>query len=274
MRAYRLAYDGRSYYGFQRQPDVPTVEDSVLDALVALDLLGEQEGRSRPTPPGYAAAGRTDAGVSATAQTIAFEGPSWLTPAALNAELPADVRAWASAQVSNDFHATHDAAARAYTYYFHDPEGRIERARTALSELSGRHDFHNLTPDDSGTVRDLSTAVVRDNPFLVLEFRADGFPRQFIRRAVSVVAEIVREERTVDRIDRLLGEESLDGPAGVEPAPAAPLVLTAVVYDGVEFGVDQQAAEAARNIFERRRVEHQTDARVAGLLAELGRREI
>ena len=60
MRAFRVAYDGRPYSGFQRQPDVPTVEDTLLDALRALGVF---EGSD--VPPGYAAAGRTDAGVSA-----------------------------------------------------------------------------------------------------------------------------------------------------------------------------------------------------------------
>ena len=39
MRAFRLAYDGTPYYGFQRQPDLPTVEDAVFDALEALEVL-------------------------------------------------------------------------------------------------------------------------------------------------------------------------------------------------------------------------------------------
>ena len=50
VRAYRIAYDGQPYHGFQRQPDVPTVEDALLSALRALDVL-EAGG---DTPPGYA----------------------------------------------------------------------------------------------------------------------------------------------------------------------------------------------------------------------------
>ncbi|MFB6218385.1 MAG: tRNA pseudouridine(38-40) synthase TruA, partial [Halobacteriaceae archaeon] len=64
MRAFRLAYDGRPFHGFQRQPDVPTVEGALLDALDALDIPFAGD-----TPSGYAAAGRTDRGVSAVAQT-------------------------------------------------------------------------------------------------------------------------------------------------------------------------------------------------------------
>ena len=106
-RAYRVAYDGRPFHGFQRQPDVSTVADALLDALRDLGVAFDGD-----VPPGYAAAGRTDAGVSALAQTVAFEAPAWLSPAAFNSELPASVRAWAAADAPEGFHATHDAVER------------------------------------------------------------------------------------------------------------------------------------------------------------------
>ncbi len=264
MRAYRVAYDGRPYHGFQRQPDVPTVEDTILNALRALEILGEARG----TPEGYAAAGRTDAGVSAVAQTVAFEPPDWLRPAALNAELPADVRAWASADGPTDFHATHDAASREYTYFLYAPDSSGERARRALDALAGEHDFHNLTPDESGTVRELSTGLDREGAFLVLRFRAGGFARQLVRRAVSVVAEVARGDAGIERVRRLLGPESLSGPKGVAPAPAYPLVLTDVTYPELAFRVDDRTAASVDEIFEERRVEHATLARVTGRLAD------
>ena len=263
MRAYRIAYDGRPYHGFQRQSDVPTVEDAILDALGGLDILpGDQD-----TPAGYAAAGRTDAGASAVAQTVAFEAPTWLTPAALNAELPADVRAWASAEAPGEFHATHDAVSRAYTYFLHAPEVPVHRARRALDALAGEHDFHNLTPDGTGTVRDLSTGLDHEEPFLVLSFRAGGFPRQFVRRAVSLVADVARGD-PVDRVERVLAAEPLSGPDGISSAPAYPLVLAEVVYPDLAFEVNEAAAESAREVFEARQVKHATLARVTGRLAD------
>ena len=260
MRAFRVAYDGRPFHGFQRQPDVSTVEDAIFDALHELDVFDTDDG----TPPNYAAAGRTDAGVSAVAQTVAFESPGWLTPAALNSELPAAVRAWADADASADFHATHDATERAYAYYLHASEAATERAREALSAFSGEHDFHNLTPDDHGTVRTLDGEVERDGEFLVIMLRASGFPRQLVRRVVTLVRDVATGTVPLSKIDRVLSPEPLSGPEGIGPAPAAPLVLTGVKYPALDFRVDEDAAANARNVFGMVRVEAVTAARVAG----------
>jgi tRNA pseudouridine38-40 synthase len=263
MRAFRLAYDGRPYRGFQRQPDVPTVEDRLLDGLRALDVADDGP------PPGYAAAGRTDAGVSAAAQTVAFEAPDWLSPAALNSELPESIRAWASAPAPPSFHATHHATRRTYTYFLYAPEADESAARRALAALDGDHDFHNFTPDETGTRRTLSTGLERDGSLFVLTFSAGGFARQLVRRLVAVVAEIARGEAGLDRIDRLLGPDTLSGPEGVGPAPPEPLVLTDVEYPDLSFEVDAEAAATARTVFERLRAERTASARVAGSVSDL-----
>ncbi|MFB6353828.1 MAG: tRNA pseudouridine(38-40) synthase TruA [Halobacteriales archaeon] len=248
MRAFRLAYDGRPFHGFQRQPEVETVEGAVLDALGELGVVGADD----DVPPGYAAAGRTDAGVSAVAQTVAFEAPDWCTPRALNGALPDAVRAWASADVSADFHATHDATRREYTYFLPAPEAALGPARSAAERLSGEHDFHNLTPDDRGTVRELAVAVDRSADALVLTVASDGFPRQLVRRLASLVGAVAAGDAPLERVDRVLGPEPLDGPDGVPPAPGEGLVLTAVDYPGVTFDVDEPALADARSAFEGR----------------------
>ncbi|QLD90605.1 tRNA pseudouridine(38-40) synthase TruA [Natronomonas salina] len=263
MRAFRLAYDGTGYRGFQRQPHGETVEDAVFDALRDLNLEVEVDG----APTGYAAAGRTDAGVSARAQTVAFETPAWLTPRAFNGELPADVRAWAHADVDGSFHATHHAVERRYRYFLYAADTDIERARTAAERLSGTHDFHNFTPDETGTERDLTMAVERDGEFFVVDCSASGFARQLVRRLVSALELIATGERDVRFLDRALSDEPLSGGDGIPPAPPEPLVLMDVRYPSVDFAVDEEAAASAREVFERRRRERLSGARVAGSLA-------
>jgi len=263
MRAFRVAYDGRPFHGFQRQPDVSTVSDAIIDALRDLGVSFDGD-----TPPGYAAAGRTDAGVSALAQTVACEAPDWLSPAAFNSELPASVRAWAVADTPDDFHATHHATERGYTYYCYAPEAELGRAREAASALSGEHDFHNLTPDETGTVRDLSISVEREAAFLVWQFRAGGFARQLVRRLVTVLEGVATGRSELDWIDRVLDPEPLDGPEGVAPASAYPLVLTDVVYPDCTFEVDADAAASAREVFDQRHREWAGCARVAGSIRD------
>ena len=280
MRAFRVAYDGRPFHGFQRQPDVPTVEDAIFDALRE---LGVADGK----PDGYAAAGRTDAGVSAVAQTVAFECPDWLTPAALNAELPASVRAWASAEAPEGFHATHHAESRTYVYHLYAPDADLGRAEAALDKLRGKHDFHNLTPDDENTVREPEADVRRDGVFgseategssversesdaeyLVFTLRASGFVREMVRRIVSLVHAVATGAAELSKVERVLGPEPIEGPEGVPPAPAYPLVLVDVAYPMLEFSTDEEAAASAREVFEALRAERATGARLARELRE------
>jgi tRNA pseudouridine38-40 synthase len=257
MRAFRIAYDGRPYHGFQRQPDVPTVEDRLLDAARALGVAGADD-----VPPGYAAAGRTDRGVSARAQTVAFACPDWLTPRALNGDLPPSVWAWAHADVPADFHATHDARERTYVYHLYAPAADPDRAAAACDRLAGRHDFHNLTADDAGTVRDLRTDLAAEGDHLVLTVRAGGFARGLVRRLASLVGAVAAGDADLDRVDRVLDSDPLPGPEAVAAAPPTPLVLADVAYP-VAFTPDERAVRDARAAFERRQAAGAAVARVA-----------
>ena len=259
-RAFRVAYDGRPYYGFQRQPDVTTVEDELFGALRRLDAFSGEK------PPGYAAAGRTDAGVSARAQTIAFDAPSWLTPSGLNSELSGPLRAWASADAPPEFHATHDANWREYRYFWLAPGTDDDRAVEALDRLLGEHDFCNLTPDDDNTVSELSGGIERDGDFLLVTLRASGFCRELVRRVVALVQAIAGGD-DFDRVGRLLAAEPIEGPAGVTPAPPGPLVLHDVDYH-LDFAVDANALAATRAMFADLREQRRARARAAGHVAD------
>lgn len=263
MRAFRVAYDGTGYRGFQRQPHGETIEDEIFEGLEGLDIEF-----SDGSPVGYAAAGRTDAGVSARAQTVAFDAPAWLSPRAFNSELPASIRAWASADTHEGFHATHDATERWYRYFLYAPEAAVDdgRAREAGRRLSGQKDFHNFTPDSDGTERTVSVSVRREGEFLLIDCRAGGFARQLVRRLASVVEAVGRGDRDAEFITRALGTEPLPGPEGIAPAAPEPLVLLRVRYPDIEFERDDRALADAREIFGARRRHRLATAETAGAL--------
>jgi tRNA pseudouridine38-40 synthase len=255
--AYRLAYDGRPFYGFQRQPDLPTVEGAVFEALSELGVYDGalEESGVRPAPPGYAAAGRTDAGVSAAAQVVTVDGPEWLTPAALNSALPEPVRAVARAPAMG-VHATRDAAWRAYVYHLFAPPEDVDddRARATLASLVGEHDFRNLTADDGDTVRRVFDANChRRGPVLELRLRAEGFLHEMVRRVATMVDEVAHGTLPVD-VNRVLADKPLLGPEGIGPAPPEPLVLVGVGYPDLDFRTDADARDSFRDVFETRRV--------------------
>ena len=106
-----LAYDGTAYLGFQRQPDpTPTIQAKVEAAIAA--IVGGSVG--------IVAAGRTDAGVHASGQVIAFDA-EWKHEEqellnAINSQLPRDIalqRLWRQA----GFHPRYDALWRQYAYH-------------------------------------------------------------------------------------------------------------------------------------------------------------
>lgn len=264
MDAYRIAYDGRPYHGFQRQPDVPTIEGALGEALNDLGILDA----NRDVPATYSAAGRTDAGVSALAQTVAFDAPAWLSPSAVNGELPEGIRVWARRDVSDSFHATHDASRRVYTYYLYAPEASLDQARAAADRMSGEADWQNLTPATGDTVREIAVRVDREETVLVVTCEGSGFLHELVRRIVSLLAAIASGAAPLDRIDRVLSPEPLDGPEGIAPAPPEPLVLTDVQYPDVTFELEPAVGEDCRAIFEERSGVARTQALVMGRIAE------
>lgn len=245
MFAYRVAFDGRSYHGFQRQPEVPTVEGALLDALFHLEVTDQ----SGEIPPSYAAAGRTDAGVSAIGQTIAFEAPEWLTPHVFSNALPDEIHVWARAPVSPEFHARHDAVYRQYTY--HLPTHGLDEAltRQALTVLDGFHDYRHLTNDTDRTRRVVHIDVTTDDRWLRIDMCAPGFSRQQVRRIVNVARAIGSGEVPFSRLGRLLSHEPIPDHLAIGPAPAEPLLLHHVRYDNIGFEHDLDAIEVVTDHF-------------------------
>lgn len=153
--ALRIEYDGRPFAGWQAQADQPSVQGAVETALARLD-------------PGFAAgariaaAGRTDAGVHATAQVahadLVRDWDPFRLAEALNFHLkPAPVAILAAARVADDFHARFSATERRYLFRLqarrapatHD-RGLVWQVlnpldpgamRRAAGHLIGRHDF-------------------------------------------------------------------------------------------------------------------------------------
>jgi tRNA pseudouridine38-40 synthase len=112
--ALQLAYDGRAFKGWQKQPGLQTVQQAVERALAAaLDHAAEVHG-----------AARTDAGVHAAGQVCHFVrerlDPGRLPEIArrLSAELPPAIRLLALRPAVPSFHARSSSTGKRYVYRF------------------------------------------------------------------------------------------------------------------------------------------------------------
>lgn len=240
----RVAYDGTDYYGFQRQlPAFPTVQGAIEDALAELN---------KQKPVTVLGAGRTDAGVHAVGQVIAFD-LAWRHGAAtlqraLNARLPRDISVEAVVEAPAAFHPRFDARRRRYAYTVLNTDVRRPEARHrswhvrqtldvvhmahAAAYLVGRHDFATFgrPPQGENTVRDVYQASWRRQAeWLTFTIEANAFLQRMVRSIVGSLRLVGDGRWTVaDFVDAL---NARDRSRAGEAAPPQGLCLASVLYE-------------------------------------------
>ncbi len=257
--AFKIAYFGENFHGSQYQPDVRTVEGEILKALERLGIDSRVK-----------SAGRTDAGVHAFGQVIAFDSREKIFPRMLNSELPEDIVSWAWAKVPEDFDPRR-AKSRVYVYVMYGTDYDISSMRKAVKELIGVHDFSNFTRkfgEGESCVREIYSAEVRaDREFIIFEIEGNAFTWNMVRCIVTALTEIGKQHRSVEWFRELLNPEKYK--ERVEPAPPYGLILKDVKYDDVEFEVDDYALKTLHNRIERRIVYHGTLFKLFSLFRQI-----
>ena len=224
--ALKIAYIGTDYHGFQVQPDVNTVEGELFRALEELNIIND------PHDANYIASGRTDSGVHALGQVIAFDtdNPDIVLPRAVNSKLPPAIWVWASARVPDEFDPRRDALSREYRYIMCG-QYNISLLRNASRLLKGVHDFTNFsTPDkDRSSISMVKSINVRvEREFMIINIQADHFVWHMVRKIATAMRLVGSGARDLAWLEQMLtpGEYT----EGLEPAPAYGLVLKDVEY--------------------------------------------
>jgi tRNA pseudouridine38-40 synthase len=204
-----IEYDGTAFAGSQRQPRERTVQGELEDALNK--LTGERIS--------VRFAGRTDAGVHATGQVIAFclsnrplgKRIGWAElRRRLNAALAPDVVVRSLRSAAPGFDPRRDAVARTYRYRIRQDGDRrptdrhrtleipdhldVAAMRDAAARMVGERDFAALGSDPNGrTVRHLMAVTVRQQGTLVeVTVRGNAFLRRMVRSLVAVLLAVGR----------------------------------------------------------------------------------
>ncbi|GAA0198157.1 tRNA pseudouridine38-40 synthase [Brevundimonas nasdae] len=240
-----LEYDGTAYNGFQAQDGQPTVQGAVEDAIAAFS--GE---RIR-----IAAAGRTDAGVHATAQVIHADlDRDWPVATVLNAInahlVRQDVCVLAADYAPDpEWHARFSATGRGYLYRILNrrPQPVLERDRVwhvkktldaeamhhAAQVLVGHHDFttfRDVGCQSRSPVRTLDVArVSRFDEEVHLVFQARSFLHRQVRSMAGTLVEVGLGRWSAHDFKAAL--EAKDRARCGPVAPSAGLYLSGVRYD-------------------------------------------
>lgn len=219
-----LQYDGSAFHGWQRQRGLSTVQQTLEEALMALDPA---------RPMTTFAAGRTDAGVHAAGQVVHFDSegpiPAERWPKALNGRLPATIRVRAAAAMPNDWHACFSARYRRYRYTlyngrtpnlflapwsWHRFRQRLDEKRmdAVLQELRGEHDFSAFQKAGSRRAHAITTLqdlhLERQGDMVVVELQASGFLYGMVRLLMGQLVAVGEGRLTEEEFRRRWREKA------------------------------------------------------------------
>ena len=215
----QLAYDGSAYHGFARQNGLVTVAGDLTDAIATID----------PVASAIRATSRTDAGVHARGQLVAFDtdrtlgARNWVL--ALAQRLPDSISPRRAMLVEPGFEPRRHVQWKWYRYTLlldrlRDPlmryAWRIEQpfnviaARQEASLLVGTHDFRAFRSSEDMrqcTVRTILEANVeldKDRRALHIDVRGDGFLHNMVRIIAGTIADVGRGRVRAGAVARAL----------------------------------------------------------------------
>jgi tRNA pseudouridine38-40 synthase len=243
-----VEYDGSGFSGWQWQDDAPSVQAAVEKAVSQV----------ADEPIRVTTAGRTDAGVHASAQVIHFDTGakrsdfSWLR--GVNSNLPSEVALLWVSEVDPEFHARFSATGREYHYVILNRPvrptyltGRVSheyrpldvvRMQDAARHLIGTHDFSSFramqcqAKSPVRTLRELT--VTRRGEFVVIKAAANAFLHHMVRNLAGVLMDIGAGEKEPAWAREVLGARDRTL-GGITAAPHG-LYLSAVHYPE-HFGI-------------------------------------
>lgn len=237
-----LHYDGTAYHGWQKQPDAPTIQRTLEEAIeklcgCAVSVTGSS---------------RTDAGVHAIGQVAHFDidcpVPTENIARALNNLLPSDIAVADAVEVTSDFDAISSTQSKWYRYTLCTTAVRpVQRIRycwhrpaplntdamaQAAARLVGTHDFKSFAAAadmrESSVRTVLRCDVLLNGDEIFVDVAATGFLYNMVRNIVGTLVEVGRGRWQPEDIDRILAAK--DRAAAGPIAPAAGLCLMNITY--------------------------------------------
>jgi len=232
--AIKFAYDGRKFHGYARQPQLKTVEEELIKNLIRHGFIRDAKKSC------FRSASRTDKGVSALGNVIAFNTD--LSKEHIFQTLTNEINeilVYGIKIVESNFYPRY-AEWRIYRYYLKNDSFELERILSVASLFAGEHNFRNFARLEIGKnpIRTINNILVAGREgFFIIDFYAQTFLWNQVRRVVSAIEKVGRGKLTKEQIIEALNNPEKKVDFGL--APAEPLILKDVVYD-FEFEYDER----------------------------------
>jgi tRNA pseudouridine38-40 synthase len=236
-----FSYNGKNYFGFQIQPNQPSVQQTLSEALSLIlkhDIL-------------IYGAGRTDSGVHATQMFAHFDFTENIENDKiihkLNGFLPKDIVVYRFILLHDDAHARFDAKARTYEYHIHQYKDAfigdssyysprkldIAKMNKAAALLYNYTDFEcfSKTNTDVNTFNCTITKAIweQKNDRFCFTITADRFLRNMVRAIVGTLISVGNGK--IDTTDFIKIIESKNRANAGFSVPAQGLFLTKIEYE-------------------------------------------
>lgn len=241
-----LAYNGTNYCGWQTQPELPTVQQTLESALST--LLRQ--------PIAVVGCGRTDTGVHASDFYAHFEVNDECGMMndereaelvfKLNNILPTDIAIFDILPVADNAHARYDATARTYQYhvsdrrlpfcqgqycriYYRPDINKMNEAARVLMEYEDFTSFAKLHTQVKTNICHLTQAEwTEEEDGWVFTIRSNRFLRNMVRSVTGTLLDVGRGKLTIEGLREII--EKKDRCAAGVSMPACGLFLTKVEY--------------------------------------------
>ncbi len=234
--AIKFAYYGPTFSGSQVQnsTDLRTVEGVIISSLLQHNIIKD------PKTARFQLASRTDAGVSALGNVLAFDSDYKKDDILniLNSKIP-DCWFYGFAVVDENFKPRH-AKTRWYRYHlFKEPGLEYSKLVSIVKLFIGEHDlrnFSNPSLEMGTTVRGIESIEISEYGALILiDVKSSGFLWNQVRRMVSAWVKYAKCEISSQVLENALKDTTNYCDLGL--APAKPLILMDIEYD-FQFEID------------------------------------
>ena len=213
-----IAYDGSNYHGWQEQPGKETIQGLVKKALKMLTFSDIE----------IVGASRTDAGVNALGQVVAFKIDSPIPTEnfskAITDKLPPNIIVTNAEEMPLNFDVIKSVKRKLYRYTIHNGAIRpvlhlnhcwhipwkldVTAMNKAATLLKGKKDFKSFASAADSRENSVRTIfhseVTSERNWVYYDVEGNGFLYNMVRNIVGTLVEIGRGKYDFDKITKIL----------------------------------------------------------------------